>query len=234
MRCLLPWFAALALAAGEATPLPAPAQKLVDDADVAVAKAKQAYDQALDKEQAKLLAALTKEQERETKKGNFDGALAIKALVGEVQAGLLRRRAEAANDLLGEESASKAPLAMTAPADLVIDGQLTAGPARAEGQPAQFAEFMQRAVAIRLPKGEATRYTLAAQTAGMVLVSTGGGERNAELWTALTKAGFHRLDEGGTAWFVLNAKPGDRFTVFDPANTYAPIMVYGLRIRPAR
>ena len=228
------WFASLALAAGEASPLPASTQKLVDDATAVALKARQAYEQTVDKEAAKLSAALIKEQERETKKGNLDGALAIKALIAEVQAGLLRKQADRSSDLLGDAVPGETPLANPPPAELVTDSSLAGGPGRADKAPEQLQPFFRRAIAIRLPKGEATPITCAATTAGTVVVYTGGGPRNAELWTVLLKAGFRRVDDGDNHWFVLNAKPGDRFTVFDPPGTTAQVEVYALRFKSAR
>lgn len=235
MRCIAIWIACLALAAGEA-PLPASTQKLVDDAAAVASKAKLAYDQAVAKEQAKLAAALVKEQERETKKGNLDGALAIKALIAEVQGGLLQKQSEASGDLLGDPVPTTTKGSMTAspPAELVTDSQLPSGAAQPSNLPAQLTEFMQRATAMRLPKGDATPLNFGATTVGMVAVYNGGGGRNAELWAALLKAGFQRVEEGNNQWFVLNAKPGDRFTVFDPPGTSAQIEVYALRFKTAR
>lgn len=234
MRSITVWLACLALAAGEAAPLPATTQKLVDDAAAAAEKAKQAYDQAVAKEQTRLVAALLKEQERETKKGNLDGALAIKALIAEVQGGLLQKRADASGDLLGDPSPVKGSMAISTPAELVTDSQLPITPAQPGNAPAQLTEFMQRASAMRLPKGDATPLNFGATTVGTVAVYNGGGGRNAELWAALLKAGFHRIDENSNQWFVLNAKPGDRFTVFDPPGTSAHIEVYAARFKTAR
>ena len=234
MRCITVWLACLALAAGEAAPLPASTQKLVDDASAAAEKAKQAYDQAVAKEQAKLSAALLKEQERETRKGNLEGAVAIKALIAEVQGGLLQKRAEASADLLGDPVPSKTGLAIYPPAAVTTDSSLTSGPGLGDAAPAQLAEFLQHATAIRLPKGDATPIACTVTSAGTVAVYNGGGARNAELWTALLKAGFHRVDEGSNQWFVLTAKPGDRFTVFDPPGTVAQIEIYAARFKSAR
>lgn len=234
MRCIAVWIACLALAAGEA-PLPASTQKLVDDSTAAVGKSKQTYDQAVAKEQAKLAAALAKEQERETKKGNLDGALAIKSLILEVQGGLLQKQTEASGDLLGDSAATtNASTTVAPPAELMTDSKLPSGPAQPSNTPAQLTEFMQRTTAMRLPKGDATPLNFGATTAGMVAVYNGGGGRNAELWAALLKAGFHRVEEGNNQWFVLNAKPGDRFTVFDPPGTSAQIEVYAARFKTAR
>lgn len=237
MRCIAIWIACLALSAGEAA-LPTSTQKLVDDASAAAGKAKQAYEQAVAKEQAKLAAALLKEQERETKKGNLTGALAIKALITEVQGGLLQKRTDASGDLLGDPvpatTTTKGSMTVSPPAELVTDSQLPSGAAQPSNPPAELAEFMQRATAMRLPKGDATPLNFGATSVGMVAVYNGGGGRNAELWAALLKAGFHRVDEGDSRWFVLNAKPGDRFTVFDPPGTSAQIEVYALRFKTAR
>lgn len=239
MRWIVACLACLALTAGEAAPLPASTQKLVDDASAAAGKAKQAYEQAVAKEQAKLAAALLKEQERETKKGNLDGALAIKALITEVQGGLLQKQTDASGDLLGDPvpattTTTKGSMTASPPAELVTDSQLPSGAAQPSNPPAELAEFMQRATAMRLPKGDATPLNFGATSVGMVAVYNGGGGRNAELWAALLKAGFHRVDEGDSRWFVLNAKPGDRFTVFDPPGTSAQIEVYALRFKSAR
>ncbi len=226
--------ACLALIAGEAVPLPASTQKLVDDAAAAALKAKQVYDQAMAKEQAKLATALGKEQERETKKGNLDGALAIRSLILEVQGGLLKKRTEEAGDLLGDTAPTKGSLSILPPAELVTDSQLTSGAAQPNNAPAELTEFLQRATSLRLPKGDATPLNFGATSVGMVAVYNGGGGRNADLWTALLKAGFRRVKEGDKQWFVLNAKPGDHFTVFDPPGTMVQIEVYALRFKTAR
>lgn len=234
MRWIVACLACLRLIAGEAAPLPASTQKLVDDAAAAALKAKLVYDQAMAKEQAKLATALVKEQERETKKGNLDGALAIKSLILEVQGGLLQKRTEEAGDLLGDAVPSKGTLAILPPAELVTDSQLSSGRAQPNNAPAELTEFLQRATAMRLPKGDASPLNFGATSVGMVAVYNGGGGRNAELWDALLKAGFRRVIEGENQWFVLNAKPGDRFTVFDPPGTMAQIEVYALRFKTAR
>ncbi len=235
MRCIAILVTCLTLCAGEAPPLPPSTQKLVDDAAAVAGKAKQVYDQAVAKEQAKLAAALIKEQERETKKGNLDGALAIKALITEVQGGLLQKRSETSGDLLGDPATpTNASTTVTPPAELITDSKLPSGPAQPGHAPAQLTEFMQRASAMSLPKGDPTPVNFGATSAGMVAVYNGGGGRNAELWAALMKAGFQRVDEGNNQWFVLNAKPGDRFTVFDPPGTSAQIEVYALRFKTAR
>ena len=113
------------------------------------------------KEQARLTAALQKELEKETRKGNLDGALAIKQLISEVELGLLRKRAESsAGDLLGDGKATKAqPATAASPAELATDCPLPSGDVRGtETAPAELADLLTRCVALRLPREDHNRY----------------------------------------------------------------------------
>lgn len=231
MRTLLALVLASGLAAAD-TPPPAAALKLVDDAVAAATKIRQAYEGAMKKEQEKLVASLTKEQERETKKGNLDGALAIKALIEQVQKGLLSERSEIQNDLLGE-GARPAKSANTG-ATLSTDCPLPPETPRSEGIPAAIAAAIARASMISIPKGDRARYTFSASAAGIIAVQTGGNERaHAELWAELIRAGFTRLDDGAGTWYSLDAKPGVRFQAWDPPAS-AQVHIYAGQFRQAR
>lgn len=235
MRCLLIGLACLTcLATAAETAPPAAAQKQVDDSSAVVAKARQAYEQALRKEQDKLVANLTKEQERETKKGNLDGALAIKTLIEEVQAGLLARKADESTDLLGDGAGK--PAAPGTPAGLTTDCPAAPGTANVERAPKAVEQMITRASVIAIPKGDKTHYTFTVATAGQVAVFTGGSERNhADFWPELLKAGFKRQEDGdGGAWFVLEAKPGMKFTAFDPPLAGAQVQIFAGRIKQGR
>lgn len=226
---LLAFLLASVLAAGDAPPPPA-AQKLVDDAAATVAKARLAFDAAAKKEQEKLVAALTKEQEKETKKGNLDAALAIKALIEQVQAGLLQQKADESGDLLGD--GGKAPPPGTA-ADLLTDCPVPAATARASGAPKALEAVLARCSGIALPKGDRNRYAFRVAAAGTVVVLTGSAERNhADIWPELLKAGFKRIDD--TPWFALEARPGMQFALWDPPMAGAQLQVFAGRFRPAR
>lgn len=235
MRILIACLAGLAIAAETQPPQASAAtQKLIDESTAVVAKARQGYDQALRKEQDKLVANLTKEQERETKKGNLDGALAIKALIEEVQAGLLARKAEESTDLLGDGTGK--PAAPGTPAGLLTDCPVAPGTANVERPPKAVEQMIARASVIALPKGDKTRYVFTVASAGQVAVFTGGSERNhADLWPELLKAGFKRQDDGdGGAWFVLEARPGMKFTVYDPPLAGAQVQLFAGRIKQGR
>jgi hypothetical protein len=229
---LLCLFAALCCAAEPPPPpIPPAVQKLVDDSTTVVAKARQTYSQAAKKEQDKLAAALTKEQERETKKGNLDGALAIKTLIEEVQNGLLTKKADEVADLLGDSE--KAPAAGTTPANLATDCAIAPAAARATGAPKAIEAMMARASVLAIPKGDKTHYTFSVMAAGTVAIMTGGSERNhADLWPELLKAGFKRAEDGeGGAWFILEARPGAKFTVYDPPLAGAQVQIFAGKIK---
>lgn len=234
MRSLALWTICLVLAAGEAAALPATTQKLVDDSVAVATKARQAYDQAVAKEQAKLAAALAKEQERETKKGNLDGALAIKALIDEVEKGLLATKADESSGLLGDESKPAAP--GTTPANLLTDCPFASVAAlRTESPPKSIEAMMGKASMLAIPKGDKTHYNFSAASSGTIAIVTGTNERiHAEFWQELTKAGFKQAsDGGGGAWFILEAKPGSRFIVYDPPQAAAQVRLFAGRIKPA-
>jgi len=225
MRPMLLCCLALVLAAGEAPALPATTQKLVDDATASAAKARQAYDAALKKEQEKLTAALTKEQERETKKGNLDGALAIKALIGEVELGLLQKRSGEQSDLLGDQAISQikgAPATASPPAALLTDCPLPSSAVRLEGVPVELTAFFDRATALRLPQGDPKRYQFGTSTPGLVVAVTLTRPRFAEVRADLERNGFQRLEGGSEnyAWYVLTVKTGDRFTASGPGEAW--------------
>ncbi|MBA3684046.1 MAG: hypothetical protein H0W72_02255 [Planctomycetes bacterium] len=107
MRCV---FATLllfsqAMAADVAIPpLPANAAKAVEAADAAASKAMQSFLQALQREEEKLAATLQREMEAETRKGDLDGALAVKARLDQVRSGAWRTiwTEPQATDLLGK------------------------------------------------------------------------------------------------------------------------------------
>lgn len=234
MRILIACLASLALAAEAQPPQATPAaQKLIDESTAVASKAKQGYDQALRKEQDKLIANLTKEQERETKKGNLDGALAIKALIEEVQGGLLARKVDESVDLLGDGSKPAAP---GLPANLLTDCPIAPGTASVERPPKAIEQMITRASALAIPKGDKTHYTFSVASAGQIAVFTGGSDRNhADLWPELLKAGFKRQEDGeGGAWFVLEAKPGMKFTAFDPPLAGAQVSIFAGKIKQAR
>lgn len=85
-------------------PLPANAAKAVESADAAASKAMQSFLQALQREEDKLLATLQREMEAETRKGDLDGALAVKARLETVRSGEWRAiwTEPQATDLLGK------------------------------------------------------------------------------------------------------------------------------------
>ncbi len=209
-------------------------QKLVDDSVILVTKARQAFDQTAKKEQDKLVAALTKEQERETKKGNLDGALAIKALIEDVQTGLLARKSDEATDLMGEGGA-KAPAPGTLPANLATDCPIAVTAAHAEDVPKAIETMMARAMVLAIPKGDKTRYTFTAASGGTIAILTGTSERNhADIWPDLLKAGFKRGEDGDGAWFILEAKPGTKFTAYDPPLAGAQLQIFAGKIKLMR
>ena len=236
MRTLLACLIAVCGCAADvtATQPSAAAQKLVDDSISVVSKARHSYDQAAKKEQDKLSAALAKEQERETKKGNLDGALAIKALIDEVEMGLLTRQAGAAMDLLGEGTKPVAP--GTVPANLLTDCLIASITARTEAAPTSIEQMMAKASMLAIPKGDKTRYNFSAASAGTIAILTGGSERNhTDIWADLQKAGFKRSDDGEDGvWFVLEAKAGARFVAYDPPLAGAQLQIFAGKIKQAR
>lgn len=104
---------ALTLAAdvSDADRLPTGAKRAIESADAAVAKAQQAYLEAVLREQEKLAKVLQREMEAQTKAGALDAALAVKAEFERVRSGELLRAARAIpeTDLLGERKAAPAP-----------------------------------------------------------------------------------------------------------------------------
>ena len=97
---------------GEAAPadeLSPAAKRAMASAEDAIAKARAAYLAAARKEQDKLLAALQREQETQTKAGKLEAALAVKAAADKVRSGdyqkELDERAANSDDLLGEKPA---------------------------------------------------------------------------------------------------------------------------------
>lgn len=243
MLRLLPCLLATAvLLGGEAAAVPETARKLLDESASAAVKAKQSYDQTLAKEQAKLSAALLKEQEKETKKGNLDGALAIKALLAEVEAGLLQQRAGGQGDLLGEGTAAKpqasrsAPATAASPASLVTDCPLATEPVRLDAPPEELAALLERCVALPLPQGDPKRYQFAASAPGTVIAVTSSRRRFAEVQADLERNGFHRINGGNPefAWYVLNVKAGDRFSAAGPGDAWFSTRIIAASIRQAR
>jgi len=244
MRLLLLCCLIIAIAAGEA--MPPTTQKLLDDSAAATSKARQAYDAAVKKEQDKLIAALQKEQEKETKKGNLDGALAVKKLISDVEAGLLQKQADAPGDLLGDSnpaavaqpipaaaaSGAAPPAAM--PADLLTDCRTPTGNYPTGSPPEALDEFMRRSVVLRLPAGDKTRYQFSAQLAGSVVIVTGDAPHHAELWSELERSGFRQVPGGAEQrWYLANLRLNERFAVFNVEGG-VPTLVLAARIKPAR
>lgn len=237
MRFLIGWLAMGALLGGEA-PLPASSQKLIDDSVAATNKLRDGYQQAVGKEQAKLLTALQKEQEKYTKKGDLDGALAIKAAIEQVKGGLLEQQVDVSKDLLGDgpkPAASKALPADLPPANLTTTCPIAPRAASADEVPAQYAPFIARAFQLTIPKGDPARYAFTCRNPGLVLVSTGPSEHaHGEIWQVLQQAGFKRLDTPErAAWFTLEAAAGAKFTLFDSVTAGMNLTLYAGQIRPA-
>lgn len=96
-------------APAEKEELPAAAKKAMSSAEDAIAKARATFRTAAAKEQDKLLTALQREQEAQTKAGKLEAALAVKALAEKVRSGdylrELEEQAGAGQDLLGEGGA---------------------------------------------------------------------------------------------------------------------------------
>lgn len=222
---------AACLTAAEPPP-PAGAQKLLDEAVVATSKARQTFAAAAKKEQDKLVAALTKEQEKETKKGNLDGAMAIKALIEQVQEGLVLQKSEEAADLLGDGAKPTPPPPGTA-ASLLTDCPAALETPRAEGVPKALEPVLARCSGISIAKGDKTRYNFTVTSPGTVVVLTGSSERNhGDIWPVLLEAGFKRIE--GLPWFTLDAKPGMKFTVWDPPMAAAQVQVFAAKFKVAR
>lgn len=102
--------------AGDAAPpkddLSPVAKRALTSAEEAISKARAAYKAAAAKEQEKLLAALQREQEAQTKAGKLEAALAVKAAADKVRSGEylaeLDALAAASADLLGDGSGGAA------------------------------------------------------------------------------------------------------------------------------
>lgn len=102
--------------AGDAAPpkddLSPAARRALNGAEEAIAKARAAFKAAAAKEQEKLLTALQREQEAQTKAGRLEAALAVKAAADRVRSGEylaeLEAQAAASTDLLGDGAAAGA------------------------------------------------------------------------------------------------------------------------------
>lgn len=100
--------------AGDAAPpadeLSPVAKRALNTAEEAIAKARATFNAAAAKEQEKLLTALQREQEAQTKAGKLEAALAVKAAADKVRSGEflkdLDARAAEADDLLGDKAAA--------------------------------------------------------------------------------------------------------------------------------
>lgn len=229
MRLLILCLIAGLVCSGEATStpteLPPAAQKACHDAETTIGKAHDAFLLLVKKEQDRLVATLQREQERETKKGNLNSALAIKARIEAVQNGLLLSQVEATGDLLG----GTAPPAKPGLAALACDGSLPTAPGQeVPSAPETVAKFLSTAICATIPKGDQTRYNLTLLDGGMVVASTGPAESvNGALWNDLQAAGFKRIDSTGlAAWFVLDGKAGAKFTAYDPTTASAPLRLW--------
>lgn len=103
--------------AGDAAPpadeLSPAAKRALNTAEEAIAKARASFIAAASKEQDKLLTALQREQEAQTKAGKLEAALAVKAAADKVRSGdflkELDARAAETDDLLGDKAAAQAP-----------------------------------------------------------------------------------------------------------------------------
>ncbi|MDA3959980.1 MAG: hypothetical protein PF961_04250 [Planctomycetota bacterium] len=82
--CLLIAGAVLALAAAEGPQLPRGVERALSSYEKAAAKAQEAYDEAMADAVAEAVKDLTKEQEKATKAGSLDLALAIRAKIDEL------------------------------------------------------------------------------------------------------------------------------------------------------
>jgi hypothetical protein len=100
--CLLP----LTLFAADlpsAKPLPVGVDPIVKEYQDAVAKARAAYEAACAKAQEKALAALEAKNKEIIKKGDVDGAIAVKGVIEKVKTGKVREEVEREVGLLGVE-----------------------------------------------------------------------------------------------------------------------------------
>jgi len=106
------------LTAGDAAAAPADelspaAKRAISTAEDSIARARAVFQTASAKEQEKLVAALLKEQETQTKAGKLEAALAVKALVEKVKSGEylkeLEQRSAESDDLLGDKAAGPSP-----------------------------------------------------------------------------------------------------------------------------
>lgn len=250
---------AAGLAAGDATP-PA-ATKLVNDALAAGAKARQAYDAALQKERDRLAAVLLKEQERETKAGNLEAALAIRALIAEVKAGRVpatpgatpttaaKPATPTGDDLLGDEPATTAPATVSAApagaavgaAGLSLDKPCPVTPAAPAQNgideiPAELRPVLAGAVMVSLPRGNATQLVCTVDQPGLIVAQTGAsGPNNAEIWASLQRDGFRQVSTGANyAWFTLQARSGTRFAFFGSPRAGYAVQLFAAAITPGR
>lgn len=105
------------------------------------------------------------------------------------------------------------------------------------GGPKTLEAMLNRCSHIEFPKGDRTHYIFTCISGGLVAVSIGAGQRpHAELWQELAKAGFKRVDDPAVreAWWVMDARSGQRVTVFDPNQAAATTAIYANRFVPAR
>lgn len=96
------------LAAGEAQPMPAAVTRDIDDYRARVAKINEDADKKRAEETARIAKLLDEHIRNETKKGNLDGALAIRKLKDDLQE---KRPAPSSADLLGDDGPSPPPAA---------------------------------------------------------------------------------------------------------------------------
>jgi hypothetical protein len=93
-----------------AKPLPVGVDPIVKEYQDSVAKAKAAYEATCAKAQEKALVALDAKNKEIIKKGDVDGAIAVKAVIERVKGGKVRDEAEKEVGLLGEEKVDVAKL----------------------------------------------------------------------------------------------------------------------------
>jgi hypothetical protein len=232
MRHLLLVLALAVAWSAEPPPLADSTRKLLDDAVAAAGKAREAYRQALAKEQDRLLSALQKEQERITRKGDLEAALAVKAEIDRLKAEGLEARL-GGGDLLDDAQ----PAESTGWAAIVTD--CPAAPTAADLEPNQVPERLRALVAnasrLTVPKHDPKRYTVSCQRGGLLAVSTGAIAGNTtEVVEALTAAGFVAADGGQGRWWLLEAKAGMQFEIFDATRAALPIHLYAGRIQGAK
>lgn len=239
MRQLLLCLLAAALAAGEAA-VPESTRKLVDESAATAGKARAAYDAAVAKEQEKLAAALQKELEKETRKGNLEGALAIRQLAAAVDGGLLQQRLDGSAPAEGATAPAVAaqpsrtqPALNAPPATVFTDCPLPTEHTIPEGQPEPLEAFIARAITLRLPSGEPRKYQFTINTPGLVVIVVSALPRFAEMRADLERSGFQRLDSISVvnAWYVLNGRLGERFAVGGPGEHGPPTHVLAAGIR---